>query len=411
MKNEYSIGETIIAKLSGTFIDPPLRMDLNMYRGSVRIASDIYIAKINEDYYLSTQPPSRFPGNYSLVIENVKYKKGLDTSEENIVKNFTIKEGLADFSISPGFVNTKDDFAVQLTNLQDSKITVSISELNESAQTSETTQNGGFLSFLFGSDNTKKETSSETLIDIKSGETEKLTFNIGDITEPTFKTIVFKSGNTSYEIPVYIYANKTSEFKNFRFEPAEINLSRALNSSIPQIIFLYNSGDTDLYGITLEASNDLKPFVNLSVKEIDKLEKNSSIKIQVDINLSEAGIFEGEIKAKSLTNASLITYLPLTINVISDYIPPNNDTEAKKTCDSIGGSICEANETCSSENSTFLNGVNCCIGTCTSGGSSSLGKTVGWILLIGVGVFILWFYFKKYRGVGKANIFSFLSKK
>ena len=53
--------------------------------------------------------------------------KGALESEENLVKNFIITENLSDFSVTPGFIKTSQDFSLEVQNLQENQITISIS--------------------------------------------------------------------------------------------------------------------------------------------------------------------------------------------------------------------------------------------------------------------------------------------
>jgi len=51
MKNTFHEEEILIARLSGDFVDPPLKQNINFYRGHVRIGIDVSLAKIDQDYY------------------------------------------------------------------------------------------------------------------------------------------------------------------------------------------------------------------------------------------------------------------------------------------------------------------------------------------------------------------------
>lgn len=52
MKTELSRGETLMAKVSGNFVEPVLKENIFFYRGHVRIPMEYGIAKIDEEYYI-----------------------------------------------------------------------------------------------------------------------------------------------------------------------------------------------------------------------------------------------------------------------------------------------------------------------------------------------------------------------
>ena len=112
MKDTFDQEEALTARLSGDFIDPPLIQNIFFYRGHVRIAISPSIAKIDEDYYLFAPLSGKTANNYSIVIEEVSYKKGSKTIEEDLVKNFTVTQETVDFTIDKGFVDTKDNFYI-----------------------------------------------------------------------------------------------------------------------------------------------------------------------------------------------------------------------------------------------------------------------------------------------------------
>ena len=99
MKNEFSQGETLMAKVSGNFLIPLQKDNVFFYRDHVRIPIEYDIKKIDEDYYIYALLLGKEPKNYSIALENIRYMKGGEISEENIIQNFTINNQTADFSI------------------------------------------------------------------------------------------------------------------------------------------------------------------------------------------------------------------------------------------------------------------------------------------------------------------------
>ena len=64
-------------------------------------------------------------------------------------------------------------------------------------------------------------------------------------------------------------------------------------------------------------------------------------------------------------------------------------------------SICKGGEKCSSSNVVYAKDNVCCIGICETKETSSVGKIIGFMILIiifGVGI---WFYKKKYKKAKK----------
>ena len=102
MKDTFNQEEVLTAKISGDFIKPPLQGNIFLYRGHVRIGIEAYLTKIGDDYYIYAPLSGKTLGNYSLVIENVEYKKASKTIKEDLVKNFSINENLTDFKINKG---------------------------------------------------------------------------------------------------------------------------------------------------------------------------------------------------------------------------------------------------------------------------------------------------------------------
>ncbi|HJX50504.1 MAG TPA: hypothetical protein VJ438_03510, partial [Candidatus Nanoarchaeia archaeon] len=119
MKDSFGQEETLMAKISGDLISPPLRENIFLYRGHVKVAIDAYVAKINEDYYIYAPLSGKAPLNYSLVIKGIEYTKGTKKISEDLIKNFTVREDYAPFAITPGFVVSKNDFTITLENFLD----------------------------------------------------------------------------------------------------------------------------------------------------------------------------------------------------------------------------------------------------------------------------------------------------
>jgi len=76
MKSEFNQGETLMAKISGNFVEPILKENIFFYRGHVRISIEPYIAKINDEFYIYASLLGKEANNYSISIQDVKYMVG-----------------------------------------------------------------------------------------------------------------------------------------------------------------------------------------------------------------------------------------------------------------------------------------------------------------------------------------------
>ncbi len=334
MKDEFYQGETLMAKVSGNFIDSILEENIFFYRGHVRVPMEFEETKINNDFYIYAQLFGKSPNNYSIVIKDTRYIQAGQIIEEDIVKNFSIIQDMADFSIEPGFVVTESDFFIEVQNLQDYGITVDIDK-------------------------------TESPVDLKSGETKKINFNIKDINNTAFQIIEFSTQNLKYEVPVYIGETgrePAGKEKSFRFEPSVYNISMSTDSDTTRIIYLYNNGDILLENISLSISDLLKPYVSFSIEEIEDLEANKSMKIILSFSSdADEKSLEGQITAKT---ESLYVYSAVFLNFIKDYQPfPGeeeipDDPAVLAICSEMNGKICSSDESCDGETESANDG-NC----------------------------------------------------
>ncbi len=399
MKSEFDQGGTLMAKISGNFINPIFEENIFLYRGHIGIPLGLEIAKISGDYYVYAQLLGKPENNYSLHIKDIMYMRAGQVVDEDIIKNFSISNKTVDFSIEPGFVITETDFFIEAQNLQNHSITLKINE-NKSDAGNES--EGGFFDFLFGDEENGEEGRFVTL---GTGETKKLDFNITNITESTLKLIEISTENSEYEVPVYVFiegeAPSEEKEKSFIFSPVVLNFSMATDSQSSRIVYLYNDGEADLENIGFYISDTLEPYVSLSIEEIDELEANESIRISIDFFSDiDEGALEGEIIANS---SGLYAYLAVFLNFIKDYEPlPGEENQTVpdpailKTCGEMGGTICVEGEECSEDTEPAIDG-NCCLGTCEEVKESSKGKIIGWVIIIVIIILVLWFLKVKYK--------------
>ena len=176
MKPSYDQGETIIAKVSGNFVDPLNEDNLVFKRGHVKIPIDYDLGKIDEDYYIRASLTGKTPDNYSLEIKNVRYWQGGQITSQDFVKNFTITSNTAPFSVKPAFFITNKDFSTQVQSLA-SSLTINI--------------------------NVPSGISSPSSTSLSSGQIKTIIFNASGLTQTTTSSITLTSGSLSYTLPFY----------------------------------------------------------------------------------------------------------------------------------------------------------------------------------------------------------------
>lgn len=406
MKNEFNQGEVFFTKFSGNFLDKVSQDNIFFYRGHTKIPIDFELMNVGNDYYVYASLKDKAPNNYSISIENVRYYSQGEITDELTSKNFTIIETFADFSINKGFVITTKDFEIELQNLQDTELIINInSELtikNESEK--------GFLDFLLGNlflaltgkiTFNLDELNSVTL---SPNEIKKINFKLGDIPEPILKTISLSTTNTNYEFLVYIPSSVEPEkdySPSLNFKSSELKISLYSNLTTEKRIILENIGDEILENITLEISNDLEPYVNISKTNIYNLAPNSSAEIfLLFISAEIEQIIEGELTATipNETEDLSITFEMLVEDSVSeDEIPATS-----KNCNELNGTIFEELQKCLGE-VRFAKDGNCCLGELEIPKKSNTGLIVGWAIIIAILIALVWFFKFKYK-TGKEEI-------
>ena len=401
MNEEFSQDETLMAKITGNFVDALTSNNIFFYREHVRVPTQFSLEKVESDYYLYALLSNKNAGNYSIQIQNLRYKIGTQVKDDDVIKNFTITEEIADFYVVPGFVRTEDDFSLELTNLRDGSLEVEITFGNYSS-------GDGFFESFFGSGS---EDSTQT-VSLSSGQTKKVDLQFDDsLTESTFKTIFLESENTSYSVPVYMETENTTtnsgEIGKLKFTPPSLNVSMATGSNKTRIIYLTNVENASVEDISLYVSESLEPYVELSISEIDELEENSSIKIELTILSGEdEDNIEGQVTARYASEEGFddeFAHLALFLGFIKDYVPSGDEGTTGvniETCSELNAFKCSETETCSEEN--IVQGFDgaCCLIQCTAKPESgSTGKIIGWGLAALVVAFLIWFFLKKYKKV------------
>lgn len=403
INENYSSGETLIAKITGNFVDIPSSNNIFLYK-DWHIASPVefHVSKINKDYYAYAVLTGKSAGNYSLKIKGVRYYQANTIIDEDIIRNFTIENSTADFYVIPGFLSTDKDFSLKLTNLKDNDVFVKINPENSGS-------GSDFFDSLFGG---SSESSSESNITLSAGESRNITLKLDrNITEPTLEKINLSSENTFYSIPIYMIVENTTKdigTGNLRFSSAILNVSLATNSNTTRILYLENLGNDSVENISIYFSDSLSQYVNISSKNIDKISKNSSTRIDLLFTSGNSEkVLEGQITARYVNESDssyVYEYAAVFLNFVKDYVPPEGSNESipteTKTCSQLEGEICSGIQTCSGESVYALDNL-CCLGSCAEEEqkSTSYGKWFGWGLLGLVIIFLAWFFLKKFRRV------------
>lgn len=408
LNENYSIGETLIAKISGNFVDTPNSNNIFLYQdGHIPVPTQFSVSRIDNTYYAYTTLIDKSAGNYSLKIKNVRYYQVNTILDDDLIKNFTIKNEIADFYVIPGFLDTDKDFSLKLTSLKDNDVVVYVNPEKSSSSSS-------FFDSLFGGNSDSEETDSEFNVTLSSGQSKNITLYLDrTLTEPTLKIINISSENTDYSIPVYMNVENTTKdvgTGNLRFSSVVFNVSLATNSNTTRVLYLENTGNDSVENITLYVSSALAPYINLSEENLSSIPKNSSKRIDITFISGEfEKNIEGQITARYLNSTDstyIYEYSAVFLSFVKDYIPSTGDNSTNiptdtKTCSELNGKICSSSETCSGD-SVYAKDSLCCLDSCVSKDTeekSSYGKWFGWGLVAVILIFLAWFFLKKFRKV------------
>ena len=405
-KSDFQQGATFLTKISGNFFEPISENDIIFLRGHTRISLVPVVEKIDGDFYVYAQLLGKQSGNYSVVVENAKVLEFGQIIERDLEKNFTINENFSDFSIEPGFISTNESFEIEVRNLRNFEITLNYKIVNESEISKSESENSGFFDFgsLFGGSEKTRETGGNE-IKIKTGEIKKINFDKNDFDSFAIQKILFTAENTNYEFPVFISAGNSAEEVNasqqgkLKFEPAELNVPLGLSSKTNRTVYLFNLAGSDLKNLEFSFSDSLKPYVLLPSNSLSQLDKNSSEKLEITFFSGDnEEKIEGQIRAK--TEDDFYAYISVSLNFTKDYSPINETPDfSTPLCSEMNGTICTNIQKCENGNTKVSKDGICCLSICSETKGSSYGKIIGWFLVILVLLFVLWFYFFRYRKI------------
>ncbi|MBU2616719.1 MAG: hypothetical protein KKB79_01925 [Nanoarchaeota archaeon] len=372
--NIFDQGETLIAKISGNFVDRITTENTLFYQDHIRIPITYDVKKLNDDFYIYALLIDKPSGNYSIRINDVDYMDGLKTTDAEIRMNFTITSETADFYVTPGVVESNDDFSLELRSLGGATTKIDIDSQDAFTHNSS--------------------------VELTSGGTKNVNFFIND-SEKILREIILSSEGTTYNVPV-LAGNPNTPPSNkelsFKFEPNNIEVSLATNSEATRIIYLVNNNDEDIEDVFLSLSSSLKDYATITPNKIENLKAGETEKVEILFESSEISAnISGDIIASSNTST---TYLSISLSFIPDYVPSEDEEDTESiltTCSQLGGSICGDEERCSEETLPTKDGL-CCpaSGSCEEIKKSNTGKWIGWGIILLVIVFLAYF-FKKYK--------------
>jgi hypothetical protein len=352
INSNVSKGETIIASVSGDFLEQITAENIHFYRGHVATSFEYGVAKIGEEHYIYIKTVGKSENNYSINISGVRYWEGSQISEEQISKSFKIINETADFSVSPGLFITSEDFYIKLQNLQSSELTIVLeTEVNSGGS-------DGEFKFVFDGNEVEQE------ITLSPGEIRNLYIELENISETTIRTIILSTNNTEYNIPCYIIGENAPD------SDEEENTSTNEEEQIPE--------ETDLtekncsFFDVLFGKCDTSTTQNKTYKNETESKKNNS---DVDYEVVKQGNKTVAIKDGKVLNG----------------------TATMKTCEQINGDVCSLGEICKNETINAKD-AQCCISECVKKEQNKNTKILGWTIIVLIIVMILWFFLKKFRG-------------
>ena len=349
IKENVNLGETLLVKVSGNFLENIQKSDISFYRRHLSTSFEDYnIQKIGEDYYIYVAIDRyKLPDNYSVQIKGVNYMEGAKIINSPIIGNFTILDNLADFSLTPGIIKTDYIFSIKIQNLQNKKINLTVYD--------DTSEN----------------------YDILSGEIINLFFDV----KSGIRIINFNSANQSYD---------------FIVENPIIPQECVINETILNCTLNEECGNGNICkeGLCIKNETNLTCVLNE-----DCLNGKICVNNECVINLTN---FSCE-KDSQCTMYGRTCVDNKCVNE-SGFFIINETTGEVKSCEEMEGKICNiANQTCGGEKQTS-DGAECCLGTCLDKKPNNSKKIVGWVLISIIVIIFAWFFLKKYRGTKKKKI-------
>ncbi len=402
IKEEFAQEETILAKVSGRFVDSISSKDISLYQDNVRVAFIASVKKINEDYYIFGQGVTKEAGNYSLRIQGIRYIVSGETKSDDIIIPFKVSNEVADFTANPLVVVTSEKFTIELSNKVDKRIEVK-SSLGKLTSTTSLTYD----------------------------ETKQIEFSLATQEESSISEITLKSENTEYKIIAFKIAPQSipgivADQGGVSIQQEKIERYAYIEEGIkPGVFVIINPWEVELNNIEISVSDSLKDYVSIINKTVSlEPESEKSIIFEVNPGTEEKNV-TGEIIVET---SSSETFLPVFLGIFQAYQgDTQNSGEKYQDCNQVfAGTTCKSNEECIGEVRDPTENPICCLGECKTKEGEPLdtdkaSKIVGWVLTLSLVLIGVWFFLKKYKGAsrpidllkigkGKANTKASLGK-
>ena len=373
LKANYDRGETIIAEIKGNILEPITKEQVDFIRGHVSVPFDYDLKKLGEKYFLWASAPTN-ENNYTLVIKDIVTTENGKTTKINFEQNFSVAGNFSDYNIKPGFIFTREDFSVDIYFNEDSENKI----------------NAGFPS---------RE------IILKPGKN-TIEFSIEEANE----TGLYMIEIGKYAFPAYIFVEEVNgrqigKKPMLRFEPERIASIMLIGEKSAYPFQIVNFGDWDVGDIEIDYDEN--------IFSIDRETIGLKAKEGIELNASFIGDISEEMKIKGISR--IITAraggyafeLPVVINFTEKQeeakTPYLNNYTRLSYCSELKGKVCVAEENCTGETKTSLDGA-CCIGACAKKEIESGNYSwIGWLIAGIVLLVIIYAYlrYKKAKGTDK----------
>lgn len=364
-KAVYYPGETLQAEMSGNFIDNPSLANVGIYASGVvhPSASESGLIKSGNKYLFYSVLPLT-PGNYSMKLANTRYYQNNVQTDTPIIENFTVVSANESYlSFSPGAISATKDFSITIKSYNsDQQVNVEFAatgqketfELGEGQQKTVDFPISGISSFTQSTITINSYTIQAIISPSSQPSTNQSTINI-----PIRDFVALSTG----DIEETLLPNKDYSFK----------------------ITVINTLDQPVYGIDISPTNNA---IRLDTDRIDELNQEAILNVTINTpNSFNDSIYLTygnsslaiPVKIIVTQQASNVTYNPAIVN-------------PEKTCAGNNGNKCDIlkGQECLGTQISASDGI-CCIGSCSSGPTSSAwlwGIVI--LLILGAGGWLLY---------------------
>lgn len=368
LKENYAPKESIIIEISGNILEPISSQQIEFRRGHVSVPVEYDVKRLGERYFLWAIAPEN-ENNYTLIINDVATTVSGKVEEIDYEKNFSVVGDLIDYSVKPGFVFAKEDFEIVVELYEDLEKEI-------------------MINFPVERNVVLKPGVNELDFSIEEIEnTQFILINIGQYNLPAY-IIGGEKGGTEAVLPV------------LRFNPRILESTILKGSQATRYPFsIINSGGEEIE-LALDYNKDL--FVISPNSVIIKPEEIA----EFNLSLNEIG---GEIN-ESIYARSGDFSLEMPVNIMltenieeidTPYLKENFNESSLYYCSELEGVTCSANEVCSGESVSSLDGA-CCKGQCGEEEDEGSGRAFVGYAIAALVLIVILFVFFRYRKA-KAN--------